>query len=89
METDTVISLLIVYRYDGTTGTFTVPSGGDGFYYFSTYLLVMADEWAGFDIEINGSSICRAYTEHQDTPNDEGPALCSGVTYATEGSLLI
>ena len=32
-------SLFIVYRYYNTTGTFTVPSGGDGFYYFSVYCL--------------------------------------------------
>ena len=34
---DTITSLFIVYRYDSTSGTFTVPPGGDGFYYFSIY----------------------------------------------------
>ena len=34
-----LLILFIVYRYDSTTGTFTVPSGGDGFYYFSVYCL--------------------------------------------------
>ena len=37
MVLDSITSLFIVYRYDSTTGTFTVPSGGDGFYYFSVY----------------------------------------------------
>ena len=32
MEMDFITSLFIVYRYDNTTGTFTVPPGGDGFY---------------------------------------------------------
>ena len=29
VETDIIISLFIVYRYDSTTETFTVPPGGD------------------------------------------------------------
>ena len=36
---DSIASLFIVYRYDSTTGTFTVPPGGDGFYYFYVYCL--------------------------------------------------
>ena len=39
LEMDSITSLFIVYRYDSTTGTFTVPPGGDGFYYFSVYCL--------------------------------------------------
>ena len=39
VEMDIITSLFIVYRYDGTIGTFTVPPGGDGFYYFSVYYL--------------------------------------------------
>ena len=31
--------VIVVYRYNSTTGTFTVPPGGDGFYYFSVYCL--------------------------------------------------
>ena len=43
-------SLNFIYRYDSTTGSFTVPSGGDGFYYFSVYLLVHNGEYSRFDI---------------------------------------
>ena len=39
VEMDSITSLFIVYRYNSTTGTFTVPPGGDGFYYFSVYCL--------------------------------------------------
>ena len=38
METDSITSLFIIYRYDSTTGTFTAPPSGDGFYYFSFLL---------------------------------------------------
>ena len=39
VEMNSITSLYIVYRYDNTTGSFTVPPGGDGFYYFSVYCL--------------------------------------------------
>ena len=39
VEMDSTTSLFIVYRYDSTIGSFTVPPGGDAFYYFSVYCL--------------------------------------------------
>ena len=78
-------AIRILYRYDSTTGIFTVPPGGDGFYYFATYLLVQADEWARFEIRINGEVLCTADTSQYDTPSDAGQAACSGAIYATEG----
>ena len=52
-----------------------MPSGGDGYYYFSTYLLVDNDEYGAFDIRVNGETLCTAVTEQQDTPNDPGHYL--------------
>ena len=85
VETDTITFLFIVYRYDSTTGTFTVPPGGDGYYYFSVYLLVDSDEWGRFNIEINGQILCTAQTYQLETTNGEGQAACSAAFYATEG----
>ena len=79
-----ITSIFIVYRYDSTTGTFTVPSGGDGYYYFSVYFRVVYSEYAGFDIRINGEILCTAYTEQQEV-GDPGQAACSAAAYATEG----
>ena len=73
-------------RYVSSTGTFTVPSGGDGFYYFSLYLLLEIAEWGRFNIEINGEVLCLAQTDQQSTLTGEGQAACSAATYATEGS---
>ena len=84
VETDSITALFIVYRYDSTTGTFTVPPSGDGFYYFSAYFRVVHEEYAGFDIQINGAMICTAYTDNEEV-FDQGQAACSGATYATEG----
>ena len=66
MEIGSIASLFIVYRYDSTTGTFTVPSGGDGFYYFSVYLWVRPDRAAYFEIELNGELICTAASDVND-----------------------
>ena len=62
-----------------------MPTGGDGYYYFSLYLLVTYDEWGRFNIEINGEMLCTAQTDQQSTPTDEGQAACSAVSYVTEG----
>ena len=62
-----------------------MPSGGDGFYYFSTYLLVASHEWARCSIDINGEVLCTVQTEQTDTPNNPGQAVCTAATYATEG----
>ena len=46
------------FRYDITTGVFTVPPGGDGLYYFSTFLTAESGESATFDMLLNGERIC-------------------------------
>ena len=72
-------------RYDSSTGMFTVPPGGNGFYYFSTFLVVNHDEYGSFEIRINGEILCTAYTEQHDQSFDPGQAACSGAAYVTEG----
>ena len=77
---------IIIDRYDSTTGTFTVPPGGDGFYYFSLYLFVNGDESAYFDVEINGEQLCEAASDLTESPaSDEAITSCSGVAYAVQG----
>ena len=82
---DSITSLFIVYRYDSTTGTFTVPPGGDGFYYFSVYFVPVAGEWCRFDIELNGNVLCTVDGDQDDTPGDEGQGSCNAAIYAEEG----
>ena len=66
-----------------------MPSGGEGYYYFSVYLLVRGGKNGFFDIEINESRLCTAYTEQLQAPNDEGYTGCSAVTYAVTGWCLL
>ena len=62
-----------------------MPSGGDGYYYFSVYFLVTNDEFGRFNIEMNGDILCTAYTEEEETPFDPGQAVCSAAIFAGEG----
>ena len=57
---------LNVFRYNNTTGTFTVPPDADGYYYFSVYLIVQDGNLGYFNIEINGNILCTAYTDQTD-----------------------
>ena len=68
---------------------FTVPSGGDGFYYFSVFLVVINGEYGRFDIQINGETFCSPYTDQQGSPGDPGQAACGATTYASAGSLVL
>ena len=52
VELDSITSLFIVYRYDSTTGTFTVPSGGGGFYYDSVYCLQIQQQTGKFTVPL-------------------------------------
>ena len=75
------------YRYNITTGTFTVPPGGDEHYFFSIYLLIDEGLYGYFDIRIYALELlCTAATEQQELPIDDGQAGCNGVAYAKEGT---
>ena len=63
-----------------------MPPGGDGFYYFSTYLLGTNCEIGFFDIKFNEDMLCTVRVEQQETSGDAGQATCSVVVYATAGT---
>ena len=78
--------MLIIYRYDSTTGIFTVPPGGDGYYYFSVYFRVDGDISAAFEIEVNGELLCTAYSDLSESPNSDSQVMsCGGTAYTVEG----
>ena len=82
---DSTTSLFFVYRYDSTTGTFTVPPGGDGLYYFSVYLVTSAGKWSYLDLQLNGEVLCTVFADHQETTFDEGQSACSATAHVVEG----
>ena len=81
-----ITSLFIVYRFDSTTGTFTVPPGGDGLYYFSVYLTVIQYDYGRFNIQVNGETVCTAFGDaNSRTFTDIVHTCCSGVAIVAEG----
>ena len=67
---------------------FTVPPGGDGLYYFSTYLLVDAGELASFNMVVNDDvTICTAQGDHSASEVDDDPpqAACSVMAQLNAG----
>ena len=81
---DSVSSLLIVNRYDNTTGTCTVPPGGDRDYYFSVFLTVFGGKFGFFDVELNGDLICTV-TSNLTQISEFETTSCNGSAYAVEG----
>ena len=65
-----------------------MPPGGDGYYYFFVYLVVRADEYGYFDIELNEEIICTAFADQQNTAVNDGPTSCSAIAYVAEGNML-
>ena len=61
-----------------------MPSGGEGFYYFSVYFRVKDFEFGFFDIQNNGEVLCTAHTDQEEV-NDDGQAVCIGAIYAAAG----
>ena len=63
-----------------------MPSGGDGFYYFSVYLTTHSDETAYFDVEVNEQRLCSAFGELAGmSAGDEIMTSCNGVAEVVEG----
>ena len=74
-------------RYDRTTGIFRVPPGGDGVYYFSTYLLSFGGEYGRFDMRLNDDVICTAFEDHSNNGSgDAAPGSCTAVVDVIAGN---
>ena len=72
------------FRYDNTTGVFTVPPGGDGTYFFNAYFFVPASEYARLNMVVNDEVVCTADGDHTNLA-DFATASCSAVVDAVEG----
>ena len=67
---------------------FTVPPGGDGLYYFSTYLLVGPGEIAYFNIEVNDVIVCTSFGDESTNSGSDLPqATCSAMVDVTQGKM--
>ena len=67
---------------------FTVPAGGDGVYYFSTYVLVQDGELERFEMRLNDDGICSSYSDHNNNgAGDYPPGSCSAVVKVATGNV--
>ena len=74
--------------YDNSTGIFIVPSGGDGLYYFSTYVLVDYGKYGAFNIAVNDDVICTAFGDDSGSGAEYSYAGCSAMAKVAEGDHL-
>ena len=82
-----IILLFIIFRYNNENGTFTVPPGGDGFYYFSLYLTTYSSKFVYFDVAVSGERLCTAFTDlNVMSSGDRVGVSCSGVSELIEGN---
>ena len=74
-------------RYNNTVGTFTVPPGGDGLYFFHINFFVQDQEIANFVMRRNGGGICRVVSDmDQIGVNDNTMVSCTTIDLVNEGS---
>ena len=66
-----------------------MPSGGDGFYYFSEYLTGEDVEYSSLSLQINGNTLCTVRLEQQQTSLDALQSACSAAIYAVQGILVV
>ena len=67
-----------------------MPSGGDGLYYFSTYLLAQPGESGIFDMTLNDDVICTAAPDHSHNgAYDWATGICSAVVDVVAGDIYI
>ena len=66
-----------------------MPPEGDGFYYFSTYLVVDDGESGIFDIQLNDEAICTAFADQTGSAVNDENTSCNAAAYVVEGASLI
>ena len=83
-----IVTSLIYYlfRYNSTTGEFTVPFDGAGLYFFYISFRLDSQESASLSITKNGGEACRAGTDFDNAGNDGGMISCGTIQLVAEGS---
>ena len=74
--------LFVVYRYNTTTGIFTVPAGKGGLYYFSASFVIEHSKFEEFERQRKHQTLCSAYA---DARQAHLQTSSSAVTSADEG----
>ncbi len=76
-------------RYNSATGIFTVPTGGAGVYYFSSYIMVNGGKYGYFVLTLNGNIMCTMVGDHNNSGiGDMIQTGCSGMAELQDGEYL-
>ena len=66
-----------------------MPSGGDGYYYFSVYLVGSHSEDVHFDMELNDDVICTSFLDQGNSGDLDYPsASCSAIVNIVDGNAI-
>ena len=71
--------------YDGSTGRFTVPSGGAGLYYLYVHCMYDIGDWVYIGIRKNGAILCYATNDDLIEAQDHDASSCGAVSVLDEG----
>ena len=81
-----MIQYFTVFRYNSSTGQFTVPRGGTGLYFLYTNFFAENDRFADFAIRVNEAQVCYAKADMDNADaNDNGTPSCGVATLLSEG----
>ena len=76
--------MLTISRYEPDTRVFTVPPGGEGYYFLTIYVTVWYSEFVEIDLRVNGKVVCTMYEDNYETSGDWSNGGCSAVTQVTQ-----
>ena len=76
---------VIRFRYNGTTGIFTVPEGGSGLYFLYVHLITTTGNFAAFELKRNQEQICVAEGDNGSNGWNHDTTTCGAVVQLNEG----
>ena len=77
--------VLIQFRYNGTTGIFTVPEGESGLYFLYIHLITTTGNFAAFELKRNQEQICVAEGDNGSNGWNHDTTTCGAVVQLNEG----
>ena len=83
-----IFTLCLFFSYNNATGEFTVPSGGDGLYFFYINFFVDDTKITDFVVGLNGvTDLCYARADmNSDDVADNGTPTCGAVATVSAGN---
>ena len=76
------------FRYNSSTGKFTVPTGGAGLYYFHVHVLVDDGEKGNFNLKRNNELLCSLNGDNNNSgTKDFATGTCAATVMLNTGEI--